>query len=560
MSRFRRILAVSTLPALMLAGFLSALPGSAQSREAQAGETMDVEIKIVPFYAVDGDGHPVFDLRQDEVEVRVDGKPIRIDTFDSANRSTRSATTATVQTAAAPSAPAAAPKAVTAETDGSRPAAVHRHLVLFFDVAFSRVNGFRKAQDFARTMIEEAPESDYLYLLVHDFKRGLKQELGPVTANAAGKAKMIERIRKMKPEIGQLDANAQNSVDLFTRGSFNKNGAPGDQNSAISAALRTNSQAQLEGTARSLSESLKLLNAQFQRINEPKLLVFLSQGLDPKLYWEGSDVGLQFGTAASSWQHISSFQFRGLHGLYDKPLRDLADSGAMSLFVNLEDAGGSGRYLDTSMRHMALNSGGLYLGGVDSAQMSERAANATAAYYEAGFYLNEETRAATRATIDIVIKRPGVQAWSAGSLKIRETYRGLSEEARRLLIVDLIEGDAAAQRSRSRVRLAYHNLPGSVTGSTNDGRTRLRYEAGWPQELAGQTFDLYNVILEPTRRTGAPNVLSFDRRETGIADAGSIEVEIPDKSVFVWGIVAVDPDSGRTWYRRFQLQGKRAAR
>lgn len=68
------------------------------------------------------------------------------------------------------------------------------------------------------------------------------------------------------------------------------------------------------------------------------------------------------------------------------------------------------------------------------------------------------------------------------------------------------------------------------------------------------------MILEPTRRTGAPNVLSFDRRETGIADAGSIEVEIPDKSVFVWGIVAVDPDSGRTWYRRFQLQGKRAAR
>ncbi len=564
MSRARRFSAVSSwvaLPALLLAGLFPALPGAAQSREGQAGETMDVEIKIVPFYAVDSEGKPVFDLRQEEVEILVDGKPIRIDSFDSADRSTKSATPpVTTRTAGLQSEPAPSSRAAAAEGDGGNPASVRRHLVLLFDVAFSRVNGFQKAQAFARTMVEEAPESDYLYLLVHDFKAGLKQELGPVTANAAGKAKMIERIRKMKPEIGQLDANAQNRVDFYTRGGSTRNGAPGDQNSAISAALRTNSQAQLEGTARSLSESLKLLNDQFQRINEPKLLVFLSQGIDPTLYWEGSDVGLQFGTAASSWRHISSYQFRGLHGLFEKPLQDLSDSGAMSLFVNLDDAGSSGRFLDTSMRHMALNSGGLYLGGVDSAQMSERAANATAAYYEAGFYLNEETRAATRARIDIVIKRPGVQAWSAGSLKVRETYRGLSEEARRLLIVDLIEGDAAAQRSRSRVRLAYRNLPGSVTGSTNDGRTRLRYEAGWPQELAGQKFDLYNVVLEPTRRTGSPNILSFDRRETGIADAGSIEVEIPDKSVFVWGIVAVDPDSGRTWYRRFQLQGKRAAR
>ncbi len=542
MSRLRR---TSSLPALILAGFTLSLPTAAQIPEVPpAGETVDVEMKIVPFYAVDAAGKPVFDLEQDEVEILVDGKAVPIDTFDSSGHS---------------SGPGTALAVATAENDGSHPASVHRHVVLFFDVAFSRVAGFQKAQAFARKMIEDSPESDYLYLVVHDFKSGLEQELGPVTADAAGKKKVIERILEMKPEIGQLDAQADSNVDLY-EGGRRRNGVPGSQNSAIEYAMRTNSQAQIESTARGLSDSLQTLAEQFQRINEPKLLVFLSQGIDPTLYWEGSNVGLQFGVQSSAWANFKSYQYRGLHGLYDKPLRELADTGVMSLFVNLDDKGAANSFLDTSLQHMALNSGGLYLGGVDTAQMSERAANSTAAYYEAGFYLNEQTRAVTRAKIDIVIKRPGVQAWSAGSLKVRETYRGLSEEARRMLIVDLIEGDAAAQRSRSRVRLDYHNLPGNILGRTDAGRTMLRYEAGWPQELAGHKFDLYNVVLEPTLQTGAPNVLRFDRKAARIDDAGFIEVEVPDKSAFLWGIVAVEPESGRTWYRRFHLQGKPPAK
>jgi hypothetical protein len=206
---------------------------------------------------------------------------------------------------------------------------------------------------------------------------------------------------------------------------------------------------------------------------------------------------------------------------------------------------------------MALNSGGLYLGGVDANRMTEQVGNATAAYYEAGFYLSGLPQTPSRAKVEVVVKRPGVRTWSAGSLKTRETWRGLGEDARRLLIVDLIEGDATAQSSRSRVRLDLRNLPGSVLGRSESGKTLLRYEAGWPQELAGRKVDLYNVVLEPTRQAGSPNVLRFDRKEaTRVEGAGAIEVEVPEKAAFVWGIVAVEPDSGRTWYRRFHLQGR----
>jgi VWFA-related protein len=541
---------IPVLAALLLT---AAPPAFSQTAlEPSAGETVDVEIKIVPFYAVDEAGKPVFDLKQDEIELRVDGKAVPLDSFDSPAAPQPAATVEAKATLSAPASVAVA------GGDGVNHAPARRHVVLLFDTAFSRVAGFQKAQTLARTMVQDAPESDLLYLLVHDFKSGLKQELGPLNADAEGKAKMIERIRTLKPEIGQLDAHAEMSVELVDRG-VQKNGIPKGQNSAIYNALRTNSQGQLESTARGLSDAMQELADQFARIREPKLFVFLSQGIDPVLYWEGSDVGLQFSTLP--FAHIKSYQFHGLHGLYDKPLQQLADSGAMSLFVNLDDKGAKTDYMDTSMQHMALNSGGLYLGGVDAGQMARKVSNSTAAYYEAGFYLTDQTRAASRARIEIVVKRPGVETWSAGALKTRETYRGLSAEARRMLIVDLIEGDVAAQRSRSKVRLDYHNLPGDILGRAESGKTMLRYQLGWPQELAGHKVDLYNVVLEPTRQSGAPNVLRFDHKaNTGVDQAGFVEVEVPDTSVFLWGIVAVEPESGRTWYRRFHLQGKPVTR
>jgi hypothetical protein len=302
---------------------------------------------------------------------------------------------------------------------------------------------------------------------------------------------------------------------------------------------------------------MQALAEQFQRINEPKLMVYLSQGIDRTLYWEGSDVGMQFSGAA--WGGLTkSYQYRGLHTLYEKPLQQIAETGTLSLFVNLDDkARGAEGGLGSSMQHMARMSGGLYLGDVDPAVTNQRVASSTGAYYEAGFYLGEAGVRPSRSKVEVLVKRPGVRTWSAGTIKARETWRGLSEDARRLLIVDLVEGDAEAQRARSSVRLDLRNLPGNVLGRSNAGKTMLRYEVGWPQELAGRKIDLYNVVIEPTRQAGSPNILRFDKQGRQVdGTIRTIDVEVPEKATFVWGIVAVEPATGKTWYRRFHLQGR----
>ena len=488
----------SQLALFLVAGLV--LPAAAQAPPSElppasaGGETIDVEIKIVPFFAVDEQGKPVFDLRQDEIELRVEGKAVAIDTFDAFPR----AGTVPASGAVGPASPG--------KSAASHPTAPRRHVVLFFDTAFSRVDGFQKAQKLAEEMVQSAADKDYLYLLNHDFKSGLKQQAGPVVANADGKAKLIKQIRALKPEVGHLDADATSNMDLGGLGT-GRNNVPAAQMSPITMALKTNSQAQLEGTARSLAESLEIVAAQFQRIKEPKLLVFLSQGIDPTLYWVGSDVHLQFGTTSSSWNHIKSYQYRGIHQLYEKPLRELADSGSMSLFVNLDDKGGANGYLDSSMQHMALNSGGLYLGGADSAQMAARIARSTAAYYEAGFYLSSAPQLPSRAKIELAVTRPGVRTWSAGSLKTRETWRGLSEEARRLLIVELVEGRPATHRKSPPVRLDLRDLPGQHPRALGVGqdpaalRGGLAPGAGRPR---GRSLQRGSGAHEPRRRAQSP--------------------------------------------------------
>lgn len=544
MKSLRRLTILAGLAALSTAALAQA-PNEPQMSD---GDTINVEIKLVPFYAVDEHGKPVYDLKQDEIELRVDGRPVPVDSFDAFPQVGGATTIANTGSPEAPSPPPAPAKAAAAK-------AAQRHVVLFFDVAFSTQRGFENGRKFAEKMVREAPASDLLYLVTHDFQSGLKQRLGPVPANPKGKGELLASLKKLKPEAGHLDGNAAwGNLPLVSRGT-SKNGIPAAQNSALYMAVRNNSDAQLENSAVRLAESFQVLAEQFQRINEPKLMVFLSQGINQRLYWEGSDIALQFSTAP--FAHINNKQFRGLHTLYEKPLQQLAETGTLSLFVNLNDTTQGAGEEDSSMEHMARMSGGLYVGEVDPAAASTRAASATAAYYEAGFYLGGAGERPSRAKVEVLVKRPGVRTWSAGSIKTRETWRGLSEEARRLLIVDLVEGDAEAQRARSSVRLDLKNLPGNVLGRSASGKTTLRYEVGWPQELAGRKIDLYNVVIEPTRQAGSPNVLRFDRLEgTRVENARNVEVEVPEKATFVWGIVAVEPASGATWYRRFHLQGR----
>src|SRR6185295_14059732 len=208
--RFRG-LAVAVLFAWIASGGI-AIAG--EERPPSAGGTkIDVELKIIPFFAVDAEGRPVFDLRREEVELRVDGAPVAIQGFD--RYATSDAANEPPREGIAPAAPVAG-----------------RHVFLLFDVAFSSPHGLLASAEVAREYVGQLRAADRLYLLLHDRRSGLKQVLGPVAADEKGKEKVLKRIRDLRPDVQGLETRADLALPPSITGTGGKKGIPADQDSA----------------------------------------------------------------------------------------------------------------------------------------------------------------------------------------------------------------------------------------------------------------------------------------------------------------------------------------
>jgi hypothetical protein len=516
----------------------AAAPRPATPRSG-GGETVDVEIKIVPFYAVDAEGKPVWDLRSDEVELRLGGKPVLIDTFDG------------------PAAPGGAERT---GSNGLRPAS--RNVIFLLDSAFTSPGGVHHSITMARKLAGELSEGDRLFLMTFSVARGLEKRLGPVPADRQGKAKLSAALDHVMPEVRRLSAEGVadlprlQQVEHNTVQNGNRDDKPTSQWMGQTDSMNEFDRSEYMSVARGLAESIDATAAGLRHLRGPKLFLMFWEGLDSDLFFDG-DIGFKPG----SNERISYGGQRtsGLMLHFIKPLQDLADSGAMTVFVNPSAPSDVGDDAEGPIRQIAQMAGAYYTGGGDPQYVGARVAATTAAYYEAGFYLKGDPKAA-RQPVEVVVKRPGVKAWAPAAVKMRETYEGLTAYEKRMLIVELVAGGPEAQRGP--VRMDLHGLDGAVQSRAGgkDGR-RLRYDVAWPADLNGKDVDVYSVALAPPAKgQKTPTILQFDSKEKARAGALPLEVSLAKGGEMIWGIVAVDPGTGQAWYRRLQLQGEKEAK
>jgi len=159
----------------------------------------------------------------------------------------------------------------------------------------------------------------------------------------------------------------------------------------------------------------------------------------------------------------------------------------------------------------------------------------------------------------VAVKRPAAKTWAPAALRLRDTWETLTATEKKLLVLDLVAGGPQAQRGP--VQLSVEQLDGTVQSRPEGGGgRRLRYQAAWPAGLAGKELDLYNVALaRPAGGEKTPRLLKFDLHEkAGTAAADPLEVDLGKSDRLIWAIVAVEPASGRAWYRRLQLAGPAA--
>jgi hypothetical protein len=498
------------------------------------GETVEVNERIVPFCVVDAAGMPIFDLRQDEVELRIGAKAVSIDTLDR---------------------PAVAPGRMAGQQRSAAPVAAGpaRTVVFLFDSAFTSPFGFRNSRLVAEKLLREIPEGQHLSLWFHSAARGLEQRLASVNTDAAGRRQFRDALAKLVPEVDRLEENPAQPLILGARGTRSF-GA--QLNGAINGVLAS-AHSEYDGIARELAGALDLLAAELRHLRGPKLFLVFWQGLDSDLFFEG-DMGFRHGSKDAGYSLVDGRRYGPLAPRFTAPLQAIADSGAMTVFVNASEPDKVGSDAEGPIRQMAQTAGAFYAAGADTESVVKRVAATTAACYEAGFYLRGPASAA-REPVEVAVHRPGARVWAPATLRLRDTWETLTATEKKLLVLDLAAGGPRAQHGP--VQLSVEQLDGTVLSRPEGkGGRRLRYQAAWPAALAGKEVDVYSVALaRPARGEKTPRLLRFDLTEkAAVRVAAPPEVDLGKKDSLIWAIVAVEPATGRAWYRRLQLAGPEA--
>ncbi|HEV2846342.1 MAG TPA: hypothetical protein VG477_15910, partial [Thermoanaerobaculia bacterium] len=201
-------------------------------------KAIDVEVKIVPFYAMDAEGRPVYDLKAEEVEILIGGVPVAVQSFDR------------YAISAGGSQPAGAPAASAA-----------RNVFLIFDIAFASPMGFSTGQKLAADLVENWPGADRLHLMVNASDTGLARRLGPVAADADGKRRVLAEIQGLRPEVRRLHLGLDNDFGPAARSikGSDKDSRPDHQMSHNYDTMRGNARGEYHSAARELADSLEVL-------------------------------------------------------------------------------------------------------------------------------------------------------------------------------------------------------------------------------------------------------------------------------------------------------------
>jgi VWFA-related protein len=503
------------------------------------GETLDVQLVTVPFTAVDRQGQPVYDLRRDEVELWLDGQRIDFDYFDRYG--------AGQPVALAGERQAGAPEAT------ARPTALARSVFFLFDVTFSTPRGLVANRDAATRLVAALPESDRMYLIVYASQTGLQQKLGPLAADAPGKQRIAEAIAALQPNVDRVRKHAympsfpdvdcdrcisaDNMVDAYR---YSQEGE------------KTNYQA----VAADLADSLEFFATFLRQLQGPKLVLYLTQGIDTTLYNNGLPN-----------------RFPPIRTAFERPLRALGESGAMLLYVNGlvgtdADLDEDTRFVldadailvndlptgETTLQEMSEVSGGKVVQHPNTETLKDRIVDWTSAYYEVGFQTaGRRYTASPQATIRVT--RPGVEVWSPKWAKTRRDYRQLDAKEKRFLIADLVLHGPQAQAAREVSQTSFFRLDGSFDGKLAAGERALTFAAQWPQQLRLKALELYSVVLAPGENLLDAQMVAFHQGIVSPSGATTkLDVSVPGDGRYVWGIVAVDAADSSFYLRRMLVE------
>lgn len=417
------------------------------TKQEKIVEEVSVDWWVVPIFAVDKSGQPVLDLKESDIDLKVDNK--KIESFTLVKRSfTVSEQPAEDEKEKAVVPPVPEPK---------------KNVFLLFDTALSTTASTDAAKMIAQRMINQAePDTRFFIMTIEPFA-GLTYA-GGETSDKKRLTDIIKKKVKGKPNSRVPDPE---EVVVQIAGRMAKYG-PEDV-----PFLRGSISKYYKRKSKSFTQSFESLYYALNSIKDNKFIYFFTEGI------------------SNAIQEAES----GDRSMYRQYLSEMADylgrSGSVLFIINPiggladDQANISG---ENSLRFLSQKSGGKYLEGSDKKLMA-KIESLNRAYYEVAFPAVPKSKEGIL-KISIHPKRKDIEVHTLKTTEKSRQYAQMKTVEQEVLALNLVSGNPLYKTDVS-------FQPAEVIKESKK-KKKTMYQVNIPDRFMNRTLDLYKIWTNPS--------------------------------------------------------------
>jgi hypothetical protein len=529
-----------TLIFFLAVPFFAQEPAESQESQDSLKYNVSVNVMVVPIFAVDSSGNPVYDLKEDEIKLFVDDRLTEIAEFKRYEFSQEEKVDE---------------KVMDQKTEESLITGGDRFVFIILDSMFNSLTGFRRSKDIAVKLIKEAEPGDYFVILENNPIGGLKYIGGPEKDGNL----LIKKINDMNAPPDKW------SKDLYSTRIFSENVNYDPQTDprlesgkwkTVKDSLIGSEKLRYQHQVRYFARVLTQFKYALKTIDKPKIVFLISEGIATGAFRAAINTSMALTTVDKTRPENDPGRFHSVL-TQDEPtvfdqnkiysafmLKYLVDvvksinSGGSVLYtinprrtddVNDDEASG-----EMSLRYMAGESGGKYFAGSKPEKIVERVKKTTAAYYEIFYSLLPDMGADM--SLRVECSRKDVRVHSLIHTERNRTYQNMETVQKKLFALNVVTNG-----SWSRIVGKIMKIKFKKSGSSKKELMTIRVPL--PKVMQNHKIDMFSIHMDPkTQKT------AIDLVESQATDVVNLKIKNrKDENQF---FVIIEPTTPYCIYNR----------
>lgn len=453
---------------------------------------VEVKASLVPLFAVDAKGNPIFDLKKEDLELYVDGKPVDIYNMEVFRFETAEEVT----------------EEKPVPTPGKEPGRV---IFILLDSLNSTFRGLDKGKRIARELIDRANPGDMFVILEVTLQNGLKYIAGP----EAKSEELIKKVKKLKMTPGQSVRE-----DFLTE---------------HAARIAVNH----------FVYSISQLKYALRTITKPKIMYLISEGIKEST-WE-REYGYQTYSASTVAYYfgdlIKAINYGGcvFNVIYPGRITSINDVSHRFFAPSIWMPPIGWRMRESSewmLKYVGIGSGGAFFNDPNVKNLVTSVKKITSAYYEVAFIENQDMK--KRHQITVKSKNKDIILHTLNYSEAEKDYKEMEQVQKKVFAINV-----TTEGTWSRMVGKVQNTKYKTLEKQKKSKNRYyKFEVPIPGEMRHKKADIFLLRFD---KTYEHSDISLVNKELGESEVLEIESRKNKKLLY---FVIIEPESTRTIYNR----------